>query len=1757
MFRVRASRRAVVVAAAVAALLVVLVASRHIIARIVLQGVLSAATGYQVSIGSQSLGTHHAALFDVHVVKNGDPVLDAQRVDVEYALRDIFPGGQHRFGFASIAILKPVLTITRHADGTMTFNRTGGTPGTPPSPTRKAASPYYFTARVRDGVIRLIDLAPLQADLANQTIENVSIDASVKSDARTTAKLDGVLLGRRAPGAPLERYPLAERTVIDVQRGIALNTVTAARLPLRGALGFLVHSKAVRFDDGVLESVDARYYALAPQENSEFAYRIGGSAHLRGGRIAVGALAHAVRDLDAPLIVTDDMLAAPAIGGTLNGIPVHGRGAIYDLFEAPEFRLAFAGNADLHDLRSLFAFSAKMPVYGAAHLETLLSSKLAKPLIHSRVSGLHLGYDRYPVDALDGTVDYFDNALTIAGAQARYGSANVAIGGRILLSDAGDDVWIALNARGRGSTLPYAAVFAPDADIVATVLLTQPPGDAFSARGTIGALGATTGAGTFAVDTHGVGEFGPLQFARADGTSLAGGFELQRPISQSAGWLHARNFRLAEVRDRATLPGAAIAGLPPLSGVIDGDLAGGGTPDAFGVAGTLTGRDLRYGAYALGSGSVRLGGSLREVRLAEIRLDGPLGRFSGDGAYDGGTFALEGRYDGTLEQLRPLTTDASARGGVHGPVRATLAQNRIVVQTTGAELPGGEVRGVAIDRIAGTLAVDGSVVRIIAADGSIGGGRVVAADAGGPFLLSAPGVPIAALRGAGIPLQAGTLAFYGLADVRGKTPSFDGLVALDGGVAAGYPISGGADLALSGGTARIRAGVGAFGATYGTFDGSIGGVGSSGPNALAYDLAAHIPIGDVGEVRRVLRVPVKYLEGSFAADVRVRGNGAHPRVAGGVAVPEGSYNGLAFRDARAGVTITTSELAANGGVVTVGSTHAQVDAAVSIARRAFTVDVRSADATLADFDDYFDEAETLAGRGPVALSFANDGVTTRTSGRVNLNDFRYRRFAFGTTDATWSQRGASVVAALNVHGPHGALRANGTVVAASGNPVRAFERASYRASVQAQQVDLATWLPPFGITAPVLGEVDASGTLAGRWPRLGVSGEASLANGSLFGYKVVAASVHARSDGVRIALSNTSLDLGFVRFGAGGSFGFSTTDPLALSIHTDSADVAKALVTLFPKGPHYDVGGAIQANAVIAGTFAAPRATVGFEMTNARYASLAIPRILGNVGYDGKSLLVKDAEATFAKGSVLVAGSLPVSLQPLGVAQDAPVSFTLGLTALDLTPFAPFVPGPQTKLGGTVDGRLAIEGTVRAPSVVGSVQLANGMYVSGLDRAAITGANAQLAFSGTSVALQALHANVGGGTLTGSGRLDLPFPEVHTNNYAIALTAHGAKVDSPQFGRGTIDGSLQLRSGTGPPLLTGEVTLTNASIPVLSIYRSATGGPAGGNAGALAIPIAMSFDVVAHAGKNVRVQASSPYIDIGTTGTLDLTGTLAAPKLGGVLTASPGGVFSTYNRAFRVQQASVAFNPSNGMLPYIDLRAYAHVTNPDPDPTRNAVGSADITVSVHGPADELAAGTGSAISYASNPPYSQEQIVGLLLDASVFGAINFGQQQNGTTLRGAPGESNPLLPPGVTPYQTGVINFNQEAFSILNGQLLQRWLAPIERVFTGRFGLTDFEITTDYSGGIGYNALKQLGKRDVYASFGQTLSTPSRTSLGFTARPDATTSVQFSYFTANGNAAITSNGNGSQASTVLQRLKGIQPLANRQGFTFSIVRKYP
>jgi hypothetical protein len=62
----------------------------------------------------------------------------------------------------------------------------------------------------------------------------------------------------------------------------------------------------------MLTGVDARVYALAPT-GDDFSYRLGGHADLRNGRLAVSALAHDVRDLQASFVITDDAFSTTAL----------------------------------------------------------------------------------------------------------------------------------------------------------------------------------------------------------------------------------------------------------------------------------------------------------------------------------------------------------------------------------------------------------------------------------------------------------------------------------------------------------------------------------------------------------------------------------------------------------------------------------------------------------------------------------------------------------------------------------------------------------------------------------------------------------------------------------------------------------------------------------------------------------------------------------------------------------------------------------------------------------------------------------------------------------------------------------------------------------------------------------------------------------------------------------------------------------------------------------------------------------------------------------------------------------------------------------------------------------------------------------------------------------------------------------------------------------------------------------------------------
>jgi hypothetical protein len=1723
--------------AAVAAVLVLAVAHDAIVAFAVSRAI-GLATGTTVRFDGLQLGASRTTFRGLHVRVGGDPLLDVRTLSVAYHLRDLLPGGARQFGLIAVDVEHPVVSIVRRHDGSFNLASVvhGGGVGQAPS----SAAPLRFEARVRDGEVRLIDPEPLIPDLASQTIDGIAVDAHVDSAARTSIRAAAVLHGRETQGSPLASYPIGVRSVVDIPRGFTSTRARAARIPLRGILNFLIHAPVARFDAGAVDNVDILAYALGLGTNAPVALELGGGADLTGARIRVSALERPIDDLGGHVDLFGDGFVTRGLRGEIAGIPLRIRGGAYD-FAHLQFHVAVAGDAELAQLKVLFDFLNAQPVRGRIHLETLIAGNVDDPLIRTAVAGDRVWYGTIPLDRVHGVVDYNHGAVTFTGVHAGYGPVQAVTSGNVDVSTPNAAIEAFVDVHGAASQIPYAQAIVSDSTIDGKGIVIGNGAGGFRVAGTIAASGpGSRGSGFVSIDEKGRGEFGPFVFDHRDGTSLAGGLRLERPISTSAGWLDVHGFRLDIPRQLAVLPGVSIPPFPQIGGVVDGSVVAGGAPNDFVVAGHVHARHAAFQQYLFGDADLGLAGTLDDLQLQHIRVDGPIGRFRGSGAVAGGLFALTGTYQGTLEALAPFTGPIQARGPVAAPVLAIVDAHGLTVQTAGAALAGASIHGVPIDRAAGTLQIDAGGVRIVAADADLMGRTAVAASSDHRVAISAVGLPAVALAPAGLPLEAGRLSIFGLAGFHG--PTFAGSIDLqDGAAPGGYPVSGWADLAVDGQTLGVRDGEMALGSTYARIGGRLDRVDSPQP---LYALSADVPLGDVASLVSDLRLPVDYAEGSFSATIRVAGEGRAPAITGTVVVPEASYNGLAMNDGWGRLHLTAEpvwQFRVDQGSVHVHGTAVRFAAAVSPA--AIALHVESPAVNLVDFDDYFDESGLLAGSGPVALSFSDDGRLVRTYGRVGLTGTRVRRFPLGDVRADWGTRAGKIAGAFTATSPTGDLSAAGTIAPAAGPPIGAFARADYDADLAGHDVDLGTWLPALGFSAgPVLGRLEASGHVQGVFPRIAIGGRASVSGGRFGPYPIAAASLATHIVGNRVAIDDGLVDFGFAKLTSAGTIGIGPGSPLDLHVHASVPDVNVAAARIVRGG--LDASGSLEADALVTGTFEQPRILAGFDLENGRYGQFAVKQTIGNAETDLHQLRLDSVALTFEHGSVELAGSIPLEVSPFAVGPPgASVSLTATAKAVDLAPLAPLVPGAGTKLGGTVDGRIALAGTVASPRIFGSGTLTGGSYVSDLETSPIHGLDARIVFNGTSISLDALHGNVGKGTIDASGQLDLPIADAPPSGYAIDLTARGAQLNVPGYGGGSVDGEMKVASGRRRPVLSGDVTLFDTTIPFATIFRS-TGNDTE-NAGP---PFDLGLDLHGTAGKNVRVK--SPIIDVGATGEVTLTGSLFAPRASGVLTATRGGVFSTYQRLFRIQDATVTFDPAQGIVPNLDLHATAHVTNPDPDTTRNAAGSADITVAVTGPADSY------SVAFSSEPPYSQAQIVALLAAIPIIGAVNFNQPQAPGTLRGAPGESDVLLPPGVTPYQTGVYTFQQEAFSLLNTQLTQRLLSPLENAFGSSVGLTDLQFTLDYGGRVGYVARQQISaKHQIALSLGQVLSYPVRTQVGITAKPDAYTSASFSYFTQNGTPSYQNSIFGSTSTVQVQN--GVQPLSNRQGFTAVLTRRYP
>jgi hypothetical protein len=937
-----------------------------------------------------------------------------------------------------------------------------------------------------------------------------------------------------------------------------------------------------------------------------------------------------------------------------------------------------------------------------------------------------------------------------------------------------------------------------------------------------------------------------------------------------------------------------------------------------------------------------------------------------------------------------------------------------------------------------------------------------------------------------------------------RNPRITGTVVVAGGRYRNFAVNGNAGFAFERDTLHVRDAAVAVGPLFLGVAGTVENVLPRGALSPSYDLTAQVHSSDVGALMATVAPRAANLvAGSLDADVSVRGSGTRPSFAGTIDAPEGSVNGLAFRQLQGDVAGNTNGFSLTGGHVVIGSSPIALNASAAPGSADVAIDAPRLD--LADFNDFFDAGDMFAGTGSLAMrASVDDGRLTATSGDARFTSARFRRIELGRVAARWTSSAGSIASRLRFGGPSGE-------VAVAGRVAPTARYANLVAT--ARGVDLGTWLPMLGLNVPITGHLDADTTLAGIYPNITMGLKASVYNGTAGRMPIQRFEVAASAAQGRGRIESAALDVPFMTTVASGSFGLSAGDPLALTVTSKSPNIGAFLNEA--TGKDVRLSGGFASTLHVAGTRDRPVLRDAVVLQSLQYANFTIPRIAGEIDADRDSVALRSGEIDFDRGKAFLAALAPLSLAGSHLAAGSgPIAGSFVADDVELSNFAPLLP-KGTQLGGRIDGRLQATGTRRAPAVHGALTLRDGTFSAPIEKSPITGVDADLSFARDKAQLRS-HAFVGGGAVTASAVAslsDLQRPADAT--FTVEGRAQNARFDVPAFFQGTVNGAVTLaRQSAGTPTVGGNLSIYNARIPLTAFLAQKAGAGA-----PPAFNVAFdNFNIAA--GPNVRVQSAN--VDVGATGAVRLGGTLAAPTLAGEFN-STGGSLSFY-RNFNVERGNVTFDPAAGLIPDIDAVATTYVPNP----------ATAVRLHVTGPATDM------NLSLASEPPYSKEQILGLLVGAQQFGAVQGVQSTGGSSFSAGAAAQN-------------------VAFGQLNTVFTRNLLEPLNTSLGNALGFTEVQITSDIQTGLGVNAVKAFGKF-VNAIWSESFGYPRTQAVALEAHPDAGTGLRLTAYSSEGPTLFALEQQPTpDASGVLNLspLTSLTPMNGQNGVTFQYQRKFP
>jgi autotransporter translocation and assembly factor TamB len=1674
----------ILVVGAVAAVLglLVFVFGGHIVRAAVAAGGHMA--GYEIGYDQLANRSGHLTIErpDVRSL-GGEPVFTAARIDVAYSLRDVF-GGPYLYGVSALEIDRPKLTFIRHADGTTNIRL-------PANNQTTASKPFSIPqvhVIVKDGSLGILDDTRIFAHSRRLTIEDFQLDANLEPKGRSLLTLGLAVLEQGG------KFPLSGRATLDEKRGYEITRIRAKTLALAPLFDYALNTPTLHAANGVLNDVDARVYGLLGTDGT-MRRHISITANLDHFQPYLNGIVKPLRDGRGSLRVYDDGLAMPKIDGSIAGVPVRISGAIYNL-GAPRIRLGISGKGDLRKLITLSDSAKKFPLSGPVAFQLFVEGDALAPTTLATFSSARIHYARIPIDQPSGLVALHGQDTTILRSGLRYDGMRVGARGRVI-STKHTDVDLLATVAAQASRVPYAAQLLGGMLVYGTVVTSGVDANLLTTGVIAGSTPSQTLAGAFQVNGLGVGSIGPFTIEGPGPRRLFARVALDRPhAAGGAVFVSAQAFHISTDGPQPALPGIALARLPSADGTIDAD-----------VVGVLAGKQYDFGGRAHAYGVHALGYPIDDL-TAQAAIS------------DGMRVAVRARYRGALAPIAAASGSKLSAGGRVDIPLFVLANGttHALVQITGATFDRANIAGVSLDALDATVGLRGKAVDVYAARARLGGRDIVARGSfgnGGTLEVSASGIDLAALRGAGLPVRTGTVAAVASIGGTANAPSLRGGIAATGVTLpnpqfAGISVDANSDLTFNGDTLGLGDALVRAGPAVASLDGRVSGL-RGNPQAARYTFDARVREADIATLARAVKAPLQYPEGTLNADIRVAGSGTSPHVAGNIAIPEGSLNGLGFRDAGVAIGGSANDLRASGGHVTIGTSVIGFDAAASAGLQTFAL--RAPRIDLADLDDYFDQGDTLGGHGSVEARFQNEPNRLVTSGRVRLAHTRFHRFDIGTTQADWSTTGRRIDTDLALGSTAGRVSANGNLTLPVTQPLRnTFARSTIALDGSARGVDLSTWLPAAGITAPVVGIVDANARVRGVYPNVALNAHASLSNGMVERVAIRQAALDMRAAGGRATITNAVLAIDNMTANASGFIGFRPSDPVDLRLTAQTGDIGALAKTL--TGKSIDASGRFTTALRVTGNATNPVLADTSDADAVRYERFTLPHAHAEAALTRTRATLRTAEFDLTGGRLLASGTVPLQTAPTAaVADNAPLALELTADHVNLAQFAALLP-KGTQASGVLNGTVGLVGTRANPGLRGTLALSGGSFVGPQLKSPLTNGVAEIAFAGRSVTLQQASVTAGGGTISANGNVTVPDlrDPAQSASVNLAVVSHYAVLDAPAYLKGRINGTVSIvRAPHSEALVAGNLEFTSTRIPPTALLPSGGASPA-----AVQSPLPVAFNLHVNVGDDVRVQGGP--IDVGAKGQLVVGGTLAAPTIAGRL-VSTGGTISLYH-TFQLQYPSViTFDPSSGVIPDVDAIATTTVESPE----------TDVTMHVTGPATNL------NVALSSDPNYSREQILGLLVGVQALGAV--GGLQPGTT------------GPRQNPVQA-------LAEGQLGGLLTQNILEPFSSQLGSAIGLSNLAINYAPGQGASVGVQKRLLK-DVNAVFAESFNYPQRESIGLRATPNKATAVQLTFFSQPSSNRFDSFEGAQSLQSTNESVSDAEPANGSSGFALSFQRTFP